>query len=210
MAGFGAGDTVDILWDGRSIVKVAIDPATGFGSASFRVPAATKGNHSVSAHRGGTVIGPKLFEVVPRIKIIPGMADWGEPVKVSLRGYAPRTNVRIRWFDGSTWIEVARITTSSTGSASLSVLVPRWAPAGANSVRGDAVAIVGGRAQTNAFRADSLIYAADLAGAGGRSAQSPPTASQTPTTSPSTEPTPISTPTAQPPSVGTPIAGNTG
>jgi hypothetical protein len=202
VAGFGAGDPVDILWDGRSIVKVTIDPATGFGSAWFRVPAATKGNHSVSAYRGGTVIGPKLFEVIPRIKIVPGMAGWGEQVNVSLRGYAPLTLVRIRWLRDGIWVELAHVSTSRTGSANVFVTVPTWAPVGTNAVRGDAVLPDGGRAQTNGFRADRLITIAGAVDSTDQRAGSPTPAAPVPT--------PTATPTSTPSPAGTPLAQASG
>jgi hypothetical protein len=126
---FPQGDPIDIRWDGRRIATIELDQSTGFGSGSFKVPAATKGVHTVSAQRGNTTIASKQFEVVPRIKLIPGMAGWGEQGNVSLRGYAPWTTVRIRWLRGSTWIEVARVSTSRTGSANVYVTVPSWAPA---------------------------------------------------------------------------------
>jgi hypothetical protein len=200
------GDPIDIRWDGQRIVAVTIDQSTSSGSGSFRIPAAIKGVHTVSARRGDTVIESKLIEVVPRIKIIPGMAGWGEKVDVSLRGYKPWTIVRIRWLRGSTWVEVARVSTSRTGSANIYVPVPSWAPVGPNSIRGDAVTAIGGRAQTNAFRADRLIYVGDPieSKVGTDRASQPASPTPTPTVEPTAQPT--STSTAESPQAATPVA----
>jgi hypothetical protein len=202
---------VQIWWDGQSVGSVHVNDL-GVGAMSLKVPAATKGVHTVTAASGNTTLASKPFEVVPRIKLIPGMVGWGEPVNVSLRGYAPWTVVRIRWLRGSTWIEVARVSTSKTGSANIDVIVPSWAPLGANSVRGDAVTADGGRAQTNAFRADRLISVVDpvetLRPIEGTPVRSSPT--PTPTVEPAIEPSvsPTNTPTVAPTStpIATPIA----
>jgi hypothetical protein len=59
--------------------------------------------------------------------------------------------VRLRWQQGASWVELTRVTTSSSGSAKVEIPVPSWAPDGPASVRGDALSANGGRAQTNAF-----------------------------------------------------------
>jgi hypothetical protein len=100
------------------------------------------------------------FNVVPRIKILQEHAQRGDLVGVSLRGFAARTVVQIRWWNGTKWIEAGRTTTSGTGSATVQVTVPMWAPEGRNAIRGDALTAGGGSAQTNAFSAESGIEAA--------------------------------------------------
>jgi hypothetical protein len=198
-------DEVEIRWDGRRVAIMSLSPSTRLGTATFKIPPSTKGMHEVSAWRGELQLGSASFEVFPRIKLTPGMVGWGEPVNISLRGYAARTLVRIRWFNGSSWIEVVRVTTSSTGSANLSVLVPRWAPAGSNAVRGDAATIDGGRAQTNAFRADRLLYITDPVELIDRSTPSPiatPAQNAEPTVVP---PTPLTSPPPTPTTAATPV-----
>jgi hypothetical protein len=96
----------------------------------------------------GSTSDSASYTVVPRIKLSPDEAASGELVNISLRGYDKRESVRIRWLRGSSWITLATVTTSNTGSANLDVRVPSWAIAGPQKVRGDGAV---GRAQTNAF-----------------------------------------------------------
>jgi len=68
-------------------------------------------------------------------------------VNVSLRGYGKKEVVRIRWKVNGSWVTVATVTTSNTGSANVTVQVPANANVGQNSVRGDGTIF---RQQTNA------------------------------------------------------------
>jgi hypothetical protein len=98
----------------------------------------------------------------------------GATINVSLRGYAAHESVRIRWLHGSSWVELKRVTTSSTGSANVDVKVPSWASIGSQKVRGDGIV---GRAQTNAF---------DVTGSSAATSKTPtptPTKTKTPTPS---------------------------
>jgi hypothetical protein len=98
-------------------------------------------------------------------------------VNISLRGFGARETVLIRWQRGSSWIQLAQVTTSSTGSANIDVKVPTWAPDGAASVRGDGPI---GRAQTNAF----IVTGGPFAPATGNTPTPTATATLTPTPSP--------------------------
>jgi hypothetical protein len=169
--------------------------ATGSATLSFRVPASPLGVYHVNV-AGGSTGATGNYEVVPRIKLTPGEAARGDTIGVSLRGFGARETVRIRWKHGSSYEEVATVTTSGSGSANLTITVPSWALDGPQSVRGDGSI---GRAQTNAFS----VSGGNLSGAG---ADTPsPTATATPTTAatpavipPTTEPDPTSTPIFEP------------
>jgi hypothetical protein len=87
------------------------------------------------------------YVVVPRILVSPGVVSAGTTVNVSLRGYGKGETIRVRWKVGNTWVVVATVKASNTGSANVSVTVPANAAAGANSVRGDGTV---NRQQTNA------------------------------------------------------------
>ncbi|MGH2535571.1 MAG: hypothetical protein ACRDJW_25215 [Thermomicrobiales bacterium] len=139
---------LQVRWDSTRLDSVQTDDR-GEVHGSFRIPAAPMGPHTIRWFTGDWTASA-TFTVVPRIKITPGLVARGQTVDVSLRGYAAREIVRIRWQNGASWEEVARVTTSGTGSANIDVAVPAWAPDGANSVRGDSIASGGGRAQTNA------------------------------------------------------------
>jgi hypothetical protein len=135
-----------VQWDGATKQTVTTS-ADGRAQASFPVPAAVIGAHTVRAVSGPTS-DSAVYTIVPRIKLTPGEAAPGEIVNISLRGYAKKESVRIRWLRGSSWITVATVTTSNTGSANVYLRVPLWAAAGPQKVRGDGTV---GRAQTNAF-----------------------------------------------------------
>jgi hypothetical protein len=154
VSGFGKNTSVPVKW-GNTMLTTITTNNSGSGSGTFKVPYAQMGVYPIIFGAGG---GPltKSFEVIPRIKLTPDSGAPGDTVDVSLRGFKARETVRIRWKQGSSWVEVARATTSNTGSANINVKTPAWAPAGANSVRGDSTVATGGRAQTNAFTVEAF------------------------------------------------------
>lgn len=139
---------VNVRWDGDRLGTVATNDR-GQAMSSFRIPAAPMGPHTIRWFTGTWTVST-TFTIAPRIKVIPGTVARGQTVNISLRGYVAHESVRIRWQNGSSWEEIARVTTSRTGSANIDVVVPDWVPDGANSVRGDSLIWGGGRAQTNA------------------------------------------------------------
>jgi len=142
---FPVSTPVSVTWNGKAIAQ-AMSDANGNVSASVRVPAAPQGSYRLGLNAGALWQPSGTLTVVPRIKVIPEVAARGQTVKVSLRGFAKREVVRIRWKNGGSWVELGRVTTSSTGSGELWVAVPGWAADGATSVRGDGTLA---RAQTN-------------------------------------------------------------
>jgi hypothetical protein len=173
--------SVALLWDGKSLGSVATT-ASGTAASSLPAPAAPMGTHQLQ-WTAGNWRSAASFTIVPRIKLIPSAVSRGQTVNVSLRGYAARELVRIRWKKGSSWVELARVTTSSTGSANVYIKVPTWAPSGAASVRGDGSF---GRAQTNAVIVSGGPFLASTV-------KTPtPTATASPT--PAKMPSPTSTP----------------
>jgi hypothetical protein len=140
--------SVTAKWDG-AVIHSTNTNNTGRATGSFLVPAAPMGPHKLTFSYGHWT-ATKTYTVKPRIKLIPSTVSRGQTVNVSLRGYKAKEVVRIRWKKGTSWVELARVTTSSTGSANVNVKVPTFAPDGPNSVRGDSVNTTGGHAQTNA------------------------------------------------------------
>lgn len=161
VSGFPANSPLAITWRrlSGSTINIATVQTNGSGAASgtFRVPATPGGPNQKITFKSGTVSKTVLFEVAPRIKVNTDPAIRGEVADVSLRGYGKKETVRIRWLNGNTWVEVARIVTSNTGSANIDVVVPAWAPTGLNSVRGDGTS---NRQQTNAVNVQGDISAA--------------------------------------------------
>jgi hypothetical protein len=149
--GFPANSSLTITWRRLNGSLLAIATVTtnsaGSVSGSFKVPATPGGPGQQIIFKAGTVSKTVLFEVVPRIKSNTNPAIRGQVADISLRGYARGETVRIRWKNSAgTFVQLATVVTSNTGSANVNVVVPTWAPLGLNSVRGDGSVF---RAQTN-------------------------------------------------------------
>ncbi len=164
-----------VTWDGKPL-GTATTAANGTLASVFAIPATPVGYHTVRWSTGNWSASA-TFEVVPRIKITPATVGRGQSVSVSLRGFAKKETVRIRWKRGGSWVELATVLTSNTGSANTTVPVPAWAEDGATSVRGDGPVA---RAQTNAVTVQGGAF---------RAAED----SATPTETPSASPTPSAT-----------------
>jgi hypothetical protein len=151
LVNFPPNATVHIVWkrNSGSVFEFATTTTDALGAASgrFRVPAVTGGPNQTIAFFAGAVTKRVTIEVRPRIKVLTNPAVCDQPANVSLRGYAKNELVRIRWKIGTSWVQLATVVTSNTGSANIFVTVPSSAPAGFNSVRGDGTIF---RQQTNA------------------------------------------------------------
>ncbi len=137
---------VAVTWKGTPVAQVMSD-ANGNVAATIPAPATPLGDYRVGLDASGVWKPFRTLTIVPRVKLIPGQAARGERVKISLRGFAKKESVRVRWLRNSTWVEVGWVTTSNTGSGELWIPVPNWAADGQHSVRGDGPSA---RAQTNA------------------------------------------------------------
>lgn len=137
---------VSVTWKGTPVAQVMSD-ANGNVTATIPAPAAPLGDYRVGLDAGSPWQPSRTLTIAPRVKLIPGQAMRGELVKISLRGFAKKEAVRVRWLRSGTWVEVGWVNTSNTGSGELWIPVPNWASDGQNSVRGDGP---GARAQTNA------------------------------------------------------------
>jgi hypothetical protein len=184
---FPTESQVNVTWDGKSLGTVATS-SLSTTTSSLKVPASPIGSHQIrwaSGDRSAT----STFTVKPRIKVIPNSVMRGQTVNISLRGFAEKETVRIRWKRDSSWVEIARVTTSNTGSANIDIKVPTFVPDGPTSVRGDGTV---GRAQTNAV----IVSGGPLSG--GATKTPTPTATKTPTAVPTAIPTVTQTPTETP------------
>jgi hypothetical protein len=228
LSDFPAGRSVTVTWirAGGGTVDIGTVPTDGAGAASgsFRVPTTAGGPGNRVRFTSGATTVDVAFEVAPRIKVVPSEVTPGQAVDIWLRGFARYETVRVRWrnVDGS-WIEIARATTSSTGSATFHLTVPDWVANGPNSVRGDGTDF---RAQTNAVVVSGAVNAADAPTATPTPSPSPmaiatstpitptpeppvapiPEESPAPTVEPTTSPTPAITPTAEPTTTPEPTA----
>lgn len=199
LTAWGENATVDVTWIGNLGTRTSLGPidADGFGNATaaFKVPATVGGPSSVE-FRSGTTVKTLVYTVVPRIKVTPDPAARGQQVDVSLRGFGKRDAIRIRWKKGSTWVQVATVTASNTGSANVKINVPAWAADGEHSVRADGVTF---KAQTNVVTV--------LGGGPVTSVERPTpkaTATATATPTPTATPEPVVTEIAEPTVIATP------
>jgi hypothetical protein len=151
---FPANTSLTVKWDSTTLGSISTN-SSGQAFGSFKAPAAPMGAHTVRWSTG-SFAAQRTFTVTPRIKLTPSAnVRRGQTVNVSLRGYAAHETVNIRWKKGSSWVQIAHITTSSTGSANIDVHVPTFVPDGPTSVRGDGSY---GRAQTNAVTVSGGTY----------------------------------------------------
>jgi hypothetical protein len=181
IARFPSDPNVGIYFDGVKIGNVATD-VHGNATGSFVVPAAPMGTHTVKFYRYGRSASVP-FTIKPRIKVIPSSnVSRGSTVNISLRGYAAHETVAIRWIKNGSFVKIAQVTTSSTGSANINVTVPKWVPDGFTSVRGDGSF---GHAQTNAVT---------VAGGPFSSASVKPASTATPTETAILSPSPTTVP----------------
>ena len=142
---FPVSAPVSVTWKGQPVAQTTSD-ANGNVSASIRVPATPLGEYRLGLDAGSLWKPFGTLTVAPRIKVIPDQVERGETIKISLRGFAKKESVRIRWLRDGQWIEIGWVSTSNTGSGELWIPVPAWAADGSHAVRGDGP---GARAQTN-------------------------------------------------------------
>lgn len=186
-----------LFWDDKEIILLdSGDYGDSYYQGLFKVPASPKGPHTVKIQRVDGTSATKIVTVKPRIKLIPGTAARGSTVNVSLRGFTANESIKIRWQKPSgSWVQVATVTTSKTGSANVNVVVPNWAPDGAAKVRGDGATSA---AQTSAFMVSGGAFV-PAAKKPAKPAKTPtPTPTPSPTIMPDASPTATSTPEASP------------
>ena len=185
ISGFPSNVSVPITFEGVKIAS-AMTGASGTGTGSFRIPAAQIGQHTIRWD-AGNAHASVVYTVKPRIKISPNANVMrGQTVTVSLTGFGKNEVVRIRWKKGTSWVQIAQVTTNTTGSANINVKVPGFVPDGPTSVRGDGTV---GRAQTNAVTVSGGPFV--------------PAAAKSPAPSPSPTATKAATITPSPPATVT-------
>lgn len=190
---------VAVRLDGRSRATVQTD-LYGTAGGTFSVPSATLGRHTVTWTAGTAWSVAQTFTVTSSISAKPSAAARGASVTFSLRGYAAGETVLIRWWSGSAYRTVGSVTTSSSGSASITLPVPSWAPLGKDTVHGDGPK---GKAKLN-LTVTGVTAAARTARTATPTPASTPTATAAPAASPTA--TPEASATASPPATETPSA----
>jgi hypothetical protein len=194
VTGFPANSPVTITWyrlTGSSSVVTpdvpAITDASGAVTGRFRVPAVTGGPNQPIVFSSGSVSRTVYFEVAPRIKSNTSPGLRGQNIDFSLRGFAKKETITVRWKTPSgRWVTVGTGTTSNTGSANLAIRVPTWAANGDNSVR----------AETRSFNQQTNVVW--IQGGAPLTLAEEPTPTPEPTATPEPENTPDASATPEP------------
>jgi hypothetical protein len=111
-----------VKFDSTLVATTTVN-SSGVGTVSIKVPAGVKGSHFVTAS-SKNFAAQKTLNISPRIKISPISGIPGSGFGVSLRGFAKAQKVTIRWYNGSSYVILGSVTTSSTGSANVNYYVP--------------------------------------------------------------------------------------
>jgi hypothetical protein len=153
-----------VKFDSTVKSTITVD-AQGGGIVSFKVPAATKGQHAISVSSRNYYI-KKSLTISPRIRLSSKSGSPGASLDVSLRGFARKQLVSIKWLNGNSSATLASVVTSNTGSANLHLTVP-------STFKGDHLVIAvpssGGSASASYVVAPS-IKLSRISGASGTSA----------------------------------------
>ncbi len=127
MRGFGTSESVLLSFDTgagtRSLVRVQMSQATGSANTSFVVPASTDGKHRVSATGNKSSSTYSNFVTRPSAYLIAEPRNRMRLVRVQLLGFAAAETVTAR-FDSQYGAQLGSLTTSATGSGSVSVRIP--------------------------------------------------------------------------------------
>lgn len=135
ISGFPPLKRVAIRFDGARKVTLTAD-ASGSASGSFRVPAAVAGLHVVSAD-GSRLYVAKNFRIRPSLSFSYKTVQAGQPVGVTLAGFAANSSTRIRLYEvGSSTVvlSVWVATTDANGGASRTFTTKTTLSAGKHKV----------------------------------------------------------------------------
>ncbi len=113
--GFGASKTITITFDGIAVTTNPTPVATGGSggfSATFLVPAAAKGTHTIKAEESTTISATATFSVNEKITVSPVSGFVGDEVTASGIGFAASSTITVL-FDT---VSVATATATASGS----------------------------------------------------------------------------------------------
>jgi subtilisin len=164
LSGFLSHESVKVKFDSTLLATTTVN-SSGVGTVSIKVPAGIKGSHYVTA-ASKSFAAQKILNISPRIKITPTSGIPGSSFGVSLRGFAKAQKVTIRWYNGSSYVNLGSVTTSSTGSANDNYYVPTTYRGGHKV---EAVPSSGGSVSTT-FAVKSRVKITPSSGASGASA----------------------------------------
>jgi hypothetical protein len=125
LTGFGAGESVNLVWDGTAALKTVTVSATGSASTTLTIPEAVQGGHVVNASGANGFSATVPFAIVPSLDLSSTSGRVGTTVTVTLRGFAAGEALALRWYDAATTAtDVASAVASTKGSALATFVVP--------------------------------------------------------------------------------------
>lgn len=164
LKGFAPNENVAIKLDSTTCASVKV-AANGEGLVTFKIPALTKGKHTISAVSSNYLL-KKSISISPRIRISPASGVPGSGFDISLRGFTKNQRVTLVLASGASKITLGSITTSNTGSANLDVVIPSI-PGGSHTLT--AVPATGGSVSTTLI-VNASVRLSRTSGASGTSA----------------------------------------
>ncbi len=124
VAGFDAGTSIDVSWDG-SVIGTFTTTQTGGGSFTTTVPQATEGSHTVSAVDGSGASASATYTVLPGMTLSSTFGAAGADVTITFDGFRAGESIRVEWWDTtSSYSIVGNVTASSDGSGTFALTVP--------------------------------------------------------------------------------------
>ncbi|MFL5758125.1 MAG: S8 family serine peptidase [Thermomicrobiales bacterium] len=163
LSGFLPSETVKIKFDSKVLATTSVN-SSGVGNLAIKVPAGVKGSHFITAS-SIEFAAQKALSISPRIKLSPTSGIPGSSFGASLRGFAKAQHVTLRWYNGSSYVTLGSVTTSSTGSANVTYSVPTTYRGGHQVV---AVPSAGGSVSTS-FTVKPRVRLTPSSGASGSS-----------------------------------------
>jgi hypothetical protein len=151
LRGYASGEQIAVKWFNSSTNSNTIASVTasnlGSATASFTVPVAANGPHSVEGAGSLANTASANYKVTSGLVLTPTSGPVSTNITIGLSGYGANETVELRWYDTSTtYSPWSSVVTDASGSASLTLP----AREGANGLhRVEAVGPIGGTALAN-------------------------------------------------------------
>ncbi|MFL5760072.1 MAG: S8 family serine peptidase [Thermomicrobiales bacterium] len=129
LGGYVTGEQVIVRWydtaSSSTVLQTVVTSSAGGGSATFAVPSASKGAHTVDGAGNQGSLASASYTVNPSVAGSPLSGKVGATVTLTLKGYGPNDSIALRWYDTSTTFTVLKtVTPSATGDATTSIVAP--------------------------------------------------------------------------------------
>ena len=135
LRGYAKGESIAVALDSTAKTLTTVI-ASGSGSASVKVviPPAYGGRHKLIGSGNAGSQSTASLTVTPSLALTPTNGSSGTNVRLAVRGFGKGERIEIQWQDPRGTRSMAFATASSTGSANVTVTIPKVA-AGAYAIR---------------------------------------------------------------------------